>query len=118
MTSGLADMQDFHVAGPRSWQKLMDQGWHGRRLTSTLECASLWDVLLFVTWAKLCQSKSGLWRGFLQHLYDKLIFFAGSLVDLFAVNRASLPAESVPLLGTKEGNTRRIPKVNKILILQ
>ena len=50
-------------------------------------------------------------------LFPKLIFIAGTLVDMLATHNAALPREPLPVLKTKDGNSRRVPKGNKLILL-
>ena len=118
MTTSLADLQDVLPGLVSAFGFLRDKGWHCRKVTSTIEYASLWDLLILAVWSKHNPTKYGLWQKLFWWLFPKLIIAAGSLVDRMACQRASLQAEALPLLKSKHGNTRRIPKINKLLLLQ
>ena len=118
MTTSLADLQDVLPGLVSAFGFLRDKGWHCRKVTSTIEYASLWDLLILAVWSKHNPTKYGLWQKLFWWLFPKLIFAAGSLVDRMACQRASLQAQALPLLKSKHGNTRRIPKINKLLLLQ
>ena len=96
----------------------MDKGWHGKKVTSTLQLASLWDVLLLCVWAKHNQTTSNVWKDLGSLMWSKLVFHCGSIVELLGGHLATRPPQPLPLLKTPKGNSRRLPKINKLLLLQ
>ena len=58
------------------------------------------------------------WSQVGMQVFRKLVFFAGAPAEGYAKQLASRPAEALPLLKTKDGGTRQIPKINRLLLLQ
>ena len=44
MTSGLVELQDAQPGLQAAFQLLTEKGWHGRKITSSMDNASLWDI--------------------------------------------------------------------------
>ncbi|CAE7317379.1 unnamed protein product, partial [Symbiodinium sp. CCMP2592] len=116
-TRGLADLENLHKGASKGWDKLSQHAWCGRKLSTTLQQTNLWDIYLFLIWSKHNPS-SKIWEQFSVHLYPKVVFFAGYLLEAYVDELANLPLAPLPLLKTKHGNSRRVPKVNKIILLQ
>ncbi|CAE7544259.1 unnamed protein product, partial [Symbiodinium sp. CCMP2592] len=114
---GLADLENLHKGASKGWDKLSQHAWCGRKLSTTLQQTNLWDIYLFLIWSKHNPS-SKIWEQFSVHLYPKVVFFAGYLLEAYVDELANLPLAPLPLLKTKHGNSRRVPKVNKIILLQ
>ncbi|CAE7263564.1 unnamed protein product [Symbiodinium sp. CCMP2592] len=116
-TRSLADLENLHKGASKGWDKLSQHAWCGRKLSTTLQQTNLWDIYLFLIWSKHNPS-SKIWEQFSVHLYPKVVFLAGYLLEAYVDELANLPLAPLPLLKTKHGNSRRVPKVNKIILLQ
>ena len=117
-TKDLCNLATTHAASARAWKQLTETPWHDRKITSTLDLASIWDLLFFVAWSKHNPSRSRIWVDFCQQLYPRMVFVCGFVMDRLASHLACRDAAPLPLLKTSKGNTRRIPKVNKFLLLK
>ena len=121
LTADLANLEAFSSTAARLWKKLIDVGWQGQKITSTLELASLWDVMFFVSYTKHNQASSDVWKNVCQHIYPELVYVTGSLMANFACHLGTKPLEeqrALPLLKSQAGNTRSVPKLNKLLLLK
>ncbi|CAE6958908.1 unnamed protein product [Symbiodinium sp. CCMP2456] len=120
MTTGFRELPDIHRRASQTWVRLTDSSnrWHSMNLTSTLELSSLWDMLLWCTWSKHNPAVGRVWEDVGQHLWPKLLYVCGSLLQQFALKMAELSAHPLPLLKSVHNNIRRIPRVNKLLLLQ
>ena len=118
MTAGLAGLADRNPAAAAVWQRLIDSGWSQKKITSSLELASLWDLLFYAVYCKHNSTMCKAWQEFCLPMWPKLIFHCGSLVELHGSHLAEQPPQPLPLLKTQKGNTKRIPKINKLLLLQ
>ena len=119
MTRGLGLFLNHHAGAADSWGILARHGWLGHEITSTVELASIWDILIWATWVKAHPAASGgAWNDVVQYLYPKLIFICGTLMDLCCRLKAGHGPEAFPLLQSKKGHTRKVPRVNKWLLLR
>ena len=116
-TQDLCNLPRQNPKCARAWQRLAETTWNGHRLTSTLELATLWDLWFFVCWSKH-NASTGVWVQFGQQIYPCLIYSCGRLLDAFACHLSQRQAGPLPLLKSKMGNNRRLPKINKVLLLQ
>ena len=83
-----------------AWKQLTDasKGWTGITLTSTLELASVWDILLWCCWAKHHPANKRVWKDICEPLWAKIVFLSGSLLETFALHLATLVDAALPLL--------------------
>ena len=118
MTTGLRALLERHSKAAQTWSKLTNNQWHQMSLTSSMGLASLWDVFLWSTWAKHNSAVGNIWADICQSLWPALVFCCGDLLEKFALKMASLAPQPLPLLKSKNNKTRRLPRVNKLLLLE
>ena len=96
LTSGLGSLEDCNKKAAQSWKQLTQEAraWCGHVLASTLQLATLWDVIVWSTWAKHHPALP-VWSQVCKHLFPKLIFFAGHIVDEFVGHLAAHLAHSL-----------------------
>ena len=106
------------------WQALMSREWSGHTIQTPYDHPSLFDLLYFLIWAKSHKEPNNVWQHCAVHLWPKTIHFIGQLlhnIGLQVANNISQCSEQLqpaPVLKTKKGKSRRIPMVNRLVLLQ
>ena len=111
MTSSLAALRNMSDRCVAEWKKFTSAQWCSRKVGSSLELMSLWDLVTFCSWAKALQNAA--W--FVKDLYPKIISYMGELLDGHCVYLAAGGLRRLPVLRNKEGHVRRMPRVNKLV---
>ena len=114
LTQGFESVGEVSDRAATGWQKLASSGWCGKQLTTSLESASLWDLLFFCAWAK--GTGDFAWHDMCSCLYPKLVDFVATLLDKHSLHLAAGELKPVPILRTQAGNIRRIARGNKLLL--
>ena len=119
MTTGFRDLRKYRSKASQSWSKLTNcsNQWRQMSLTSSLGLASLWDVFLWCAWDKHNSAVGNIWADMCQGLWPALVFCCGDLLENFALKMAALLPQPLPLLESKINKTRRLPRVNNLLLL-
>ena len=115
------DMEDIlkhHPGSLASWNALMASGFCGYKLTSSPQNCSIWDLLIFLTWAKTNPSVKNVWSFVGQHLWPRALLVAGQVLDKAALKSRDGKLEAPALLKTRKGGHRRVPFVNRMMLLQ
>ena len=100
------------------WNKLMKEPFCSKTICSSHLAPTLWDLVLLLVCAKNNISQGLCWANFGQLLWPKVLFVCGHMLDMLAVHRAQGELTHLPLLKSKKGHTRRVPWVNKLLLLR
>ena len=74
MTHGLSCLLESDECAS-AWQKLASAGWCGRKVTSALDNLSIWDLALFLAWAKARANQ--VWNYVLPDMYPKIVEYMG-----------------------------------------
>ena len=114
---GFANLSPLAALNPffaRMWNKLMDKGWCGKKISSPIQVASISDLLLFLCWAKHNQTIGNIWVDVAQFVYPKMVYVAGILLEKYALHLARRDPEPLPLLKSQKGNSM----VNKMVLLK
>ena len=118
IANGLGMLFAFSSKARAVWGQLSRSGWQQHKISTALETASITDLIFFLIYVKGHQSRSDLWVTVGQHLFPQLLFLVGQALDNYASELADQPLEPAPLLKSRSGNCRRIPLVNKYILLQ
>ena len=106
------------------WQALMARTWAGHTIQTPCGHPSLFDVLFFLIWAKCHKESNNVWQHCAVHLWPKAIHFIGSLLHNTGLQIASNISQGnqqlqpAPVLKSRKGKPRRIPMVNRLVLLQ
>ena len=116
MTRDLADLENLSERCAESWQKFAASDWCGHKCNSSMGLLSLWDFVAFLAWCKA--SASHAWADMVQDVFPKMVKYLGELLDGHGAFLAGGGLKPVPTLKTKDGNVRRLARINKALLLQ
>ena len=117
VTLGLHELIQHHTKAAAMWEKLRAKPWCQWKLSSLTAAATLWDLLLFMMFAKAHQGNHSVWVEVCQLMWAKVLRLGGALLDAAGLRASKEPIQPVPLLKTKRGFTKRIPMVNKLVML-
>ena len=101
-----------------AWNHLMEKGYCSVKITSAFALPTVWDLLIFITWAKCNPRTKKVWTNFGQLIWPKLIWVIGSVLDKFAFFHSQKAVEELPLLMTRKGKRKIIPWINKLILLR
>ena len=101
-----------------AWNHLMEKGYCNLKITSAFAFPTLWDLLIFITWAKCNPSTKKVWFNFGQLIWPKLIWVIGTVLDKFAFFNSQKALEELPLLKAKRGKRKLVPWINKLILLR
>ena len=117
IVEGWRELIMAHSGATQSWRMLQQNKFCDQAIMSSLSQATVWDVMLFLVWAKTNPSIKSIWVQVGQLLWPQFLWVCGKVLDLLAVSKVELPLEAVPLLKTKKGHTKRAPWNNKVVLL-
>ena len=118
LTTNFALLLGRHRGADKSWRQLR-HGWHGYNVSSTAQLASMWDIFVWTCFAKTNRKTSArAWEDVVAFLFPRLVYMCGSLVDACCLQKANQAPQGFPVLKTADGNTRKIPRINKLLLLR
>ena len=108
--------------GAETWAKLSRATWLDYCITTTLEAASLFDILFFLIWIAAhptCQARGqSLFKCIALHNLPSFVKALGSRLDLLAVELSKQALSPLPVLKTKHGIARRLADpVNRVVLL-
>eukprot|EP00438_Fugacium_kawagutii_P020973 Skav206113 [mRNA] locus=scaffold3261:44575:49089:+ [translate_table: standard] len=108
--------------GVRLWQKLTTRTWLNRCIISSMDNATLMDIMFFSLYLLCHQTlKAGgqvLWMAIGNNILPEIIFMVGSWMDTLASRLQAQPLAMLPILRTKKENARRqADPVNRMLLL-
>ena len=101
-----------------AWERLMAKGFCGYKIVSAFQCPTIWDLMVFLLWAKCHPSVRKIWSYFGQFMWPKVLHVAGKLLDKLAHMKSQKALEELPLLRTRSGRRRIIPWINKLVLLR
>lgn len=101
-----------------AWNHLMVKGYCAYKITSAFTHPTFWDLMVLLAWAKCNPTSRKVWSHFGQFLWPKIMFISGTILDRLAYSRACQPLEQLPLLKTKKGRRKIVPRINKIVLLR
>lgn len=120
-TGIIKGMHSLLVVNPAfilAWNHLMTHEFCGHRITSAPTHPSLWDVLLFLTWAKNFASSKRVWANLARFLWPNVLFAIGKMLDNLAFVKSQLKLQELPLLKSKKGKSKIIPWINKLVLFR
>ena len=117
-STGVDSLLQHHPGSMASWNALMTSGFCSYKLTSSPQSCSIWDLLVFLTWAKTNPSIKNVWSFVGQHVWPRAILVAGQILDKAALKSLGCKLEAPPLLKTRKGGHKRVPFVNRMMLLQ
>lgn len=117
-TRDLAEWMANHQGANKSWGMLMRQGWLSQKLTSTVQHATVFDVLLWLLYVKTTSPSSSAWKEVGAQLWPRILFLLGQAVEEHALALVEKKPEAAPLLKTRAGYNKRVPWVNKLCLLK
>ena len=119
-TTDIAELFDCHSKASAMWARLSSKDWCGHKITSSLENVTLFDFVLFLMYAKSHQQgiASEIWRDIGCFLWPMVLFMLGDALEECSKVLQAKDAEPAPLLKTKTGGTKRVPFINKLLLLR
>ena len=118
IASGLSSWVGDHRQAASKWKLLQGKPWCQQQITSTLEQATVFDLMLWLLFVKACASTSSAWHEVGQHMWPRLLYIVGCAVEEYALKLAEKAPEAAPLLKTKRGNAKRVPFVNRLVLLR
>ena len=118
VTRDLEDLFRSHAGAVASWSKLMGTEFCGIKISSPLSHTNLWDMVVFLLWAKTNPTVKHVWHHAGRFLWPHVLLVCGQLLDRAAVLSLQKPIEAVPLMKTRAGHHKRTPFVNKWVLLQ
>ena len=101
-----------------AWGHLMLKGFCGHKIVSAQSHPCLWDILVFLAWAKNFPSARKVWPYLGQLLWPKIIFLCSRIMDRYAYLKSLLPLQAAPLLKSRKGRNRKTPWQNKLIFLK
>ena len=117
-TPGFQQVLDHHAKALAAWNMLMNTAWCGHKVASSSASVTLWDLVFFLIWAKAHQWKNNIWVEVCCPMWPTVIRFCGSLLDAAAVVALGKEMQPAPLIKTKKGFSKRVPLVNRLILLQ
>lgn len=117
VTNDLHNLLAHNANALAVWESLTKSAWCQCNIQSHISCATLWDVMLFCLWCKANMQHKKVWQLCAQHLWPKLVNFAGKVLEQAGLQSCDKGLKPVPLLKSKKGHSRRVPFVNKYILL-
>jgi hypothetical protein len=117
LTSGWEPVLSSCRGAGKQWTKMRRSLWNSMSLTSSADSASLWDILIFLFWAKLHPAVQNIWEKLGSTVLPEVLLLCASLVDKYAHHLASLPLTSLPCLTGPNGRPKRLDPVNRFILL-
>ena len=118
-TDDLAYLFEFNRQAAATWEGLCQPGaWSQQHITSALSKASIFDVLFFALYCKCHRAGSSLWEDVATFMWPKLVWMCGSALEAYVQGLAGQDPKPQPLMKSKSGNLRRVPFINKMILLR
>ena len=118
IVQGLYSFLQKHPGAMWAWGHLMENAFCSYKIASSSSCPTLWDFLVLLLWAKANPATKKIWQNFGQLVWPQALWVCGRALDAVAVEKSRKPIEQLPLLQTAKGKSRRVPWVNKLILLQ
>ena len=118
IVSGLYQLLQKHPAAMWAWTQLMKNAFCSEKITSSAAVPTLWDLVILLVWCKNNPTVKNCWKWFGQLLWPQTLWLCGRVLDALAMAQSSKPLEQLPLLKTAQGRGKRIPWVNKLVLLR
>lgn len=116
VTNGLESVLQHHSESIEAWKTLRGKVWHSMKMASSLDHAGIFDILFFLIYIK-CNPALPPWQDFGLHLWPQVLWMLGDALEQCGQRLATREMESVPVLKSRKGHTRKIPVVNKLVLL-
>lgn len=100
-----------------NWHSLTRNTWCGISVSSTLEKASIWDIILWLSWANANRTVNGVWSCVGHQVWAKILGFVGRMIECFGQSFCKVCPDPLPILKTKHGFSKRLPVTNKVILL-
>ena len=115
---GLFQLIQKHPGATWAWVHLMKAGVTPIAISSSCQLPTIWDLVLFLIWAKNNSSTKKVWQHVGQLLWPNIMWLCGKILDTLALERSRKPLEQLPLLKTNKGKSKRVPWQNKVILLR
>jgi hypothetical protein len=121
---GWLQVANMNSAATELWQNLQNKAWCGMKITSTLETATLQDILFFMAYLmghtkeRLCSLNP--YETVCKHVLPELLLWLGNLMDEHAkvLSQKPLGDTVLPALKTRDGKyKRKSDEANKFILL-
>lgn len=117
VTQSLLGLAALAPAVRNLWNKLSLEPWHGYRITTSLDHASVPDLLVFVSWTWAHQSQFQLWLHIGQYWLPEVLFSFGAALDIYAQELSQEKITPVPIILHKGVKPKHLDAVNRLLLL-
>ncbi len=117
MTRSLLELAALTPAVRNVWNKLSVEPWHGYRLTSSLDFASVPDLLVFLSWTWAHQFQFQLWLHIGQYWLPEVFFSFGVALDLYAQELSQQKISPIPIILHRGVKPKHLDAVNRLLLL-
>lgn len=107
-----------HSQAEQLWSMLQEKTWCNHKITSNFHHASLIDILFYILYSKSHIRAKDIWRDVGCFLWPDVLFMMGTALEKCATLLSQKEMQSVPLLKSKAGNARRVPFINKMVLLK
>ena len=119
LVKNMSNLIQKHPGALWAWNALISKGFCGQKIVSSATHPTIWDLILFLAWAKNSPSVKKVWQDVGNILWPKVLHACGQVLDSLADARSKAPMEEVPLILTRKGkNLRNVPWVNKLALLR
>lgn len=117
-TSDFGQLLQFHSKAAKLWSQLQERPWCGHKISSSIANATPFDILFYLLFAKCHKDAQHIWVDIGRFMWPQIMFMIGNKVEECARLQAAKAPEPAPLLKTKKGHNRRVPFINKMLLLK
>ena len=119
LVKNISKLIQQHPGALWAWNTLVAKGFCGQKIISSVTHPTIWDLILFLAWAKNSPSVKKVWDEVGSILWPKVLHACGKVLDSLAETRSKAPIEEVPLIKTKKGKSlKNVPWVNKLALLR
>ena len=119
LVKNISKLIQQHPGALWAWNALITKGFCGQKIISSVSHPTIWDLILFLAWAKNSPSVKKVWQDVGSILWPKVLHACGKVLDSLAEARSKAPIEEVPLIKTRKGKSlKNVPWVNKLALLR
>ena len=117
LVKNISKLIQQHPGALWAWNTLIAKGFCGQKIISSVTHPTIWDLILFLAWAKNSPSVKKVWDEVGSILWPKVLHACGKVLDSLAETRSKATIEEVPLIKTKKGKSlKNVPWVNKLAL--
>ena len=118
IVSNLEELLNQNPSFVAAWQGLVQKPFCGHRISSALSQPTLWDLIIFLVFAKANPSFKKVWQNVGQFLWPTVLFVIGRILDSLAFLKSQQEVEQLPLLKSRKGKSKLTPWINKLVLLR